>query len=359
MEQKILQRSRWKIPLVETFNYQFHFLIQFCKHNPEFVRELVDDLFPLHLDIFGKHEKTTPLLSEYNWLLTPGIAGKDYFWFFCAVETKLKVFNYEVTNQETFSSENLRIKTDILLDKIISVIERYNLFFGNANEYIDQWLIHWLLCQIEAGTPSLMSPIKQIVFELPFKMLEGLWRELPELEQTLIMKNTETKFKAQGLFRHHKHHFESLDVFMKTFPFKHLPPPMMFDFRHYNIYEDMENYEKMAVKAFKEHIKNYTRRITNAFNENGFKRNNTDDYSRTEWLVIWNKHKVEFLWEILPYIPDFQDVNANNEDESRKAENSLEKAFKKFEKFELPIRPFGRKRKNSKQKTGADSSGKK
>jgi hypothetical protein len=127
----------------------------------------------------------------------------------------------------------------------------------------------------------------------------------------------------------------------------------------FDIRYDADFYEKMAIEAYARHIRSHLNEIKTALKKHGFKRNNADDYSRTEWLVIWNKHKVEFLWEILPYIPDFQDVNANNEGESRKAENSLEKAFKKFEKFELPIRPFGRKRKNSKQKTGADSSGKK
>ena len=352
MEQKIPQRTRWKFPPVETFNYQFHFLKHFTKYNPEFIREMETELFPLHLDIFGRHEKTTPTLSEYNLMIAAMIAEKDYLTFSLQIATKLKVFDYDVRNQEDFSKEKLKNKTDILLDKITSSIKRHNLFFGSDDEDIPLWLTHSVLCQVEAGIPYLITPMRQI-FALPQKMLEDLWRELPELEQTLIMKNQETYYRELGIFDQYKHQFKSLDVFMKTQSFKQLPQPMMFDFREYNIFEDMENYEKMAVKAFKEHIKNYTKRMTKILDEN-FKRNNTDDYSQIEWLVIWNKNKVEYLWEIFPYITDFEKVDLNNTRAKKAAEDRLRKAFNKFEKFDLPVRPFGRKRKKSQQRVDAN-----
>lgn len=356
MEQKNPQRSRWKIPQVETFNYQFHFLNHFSQHTPEFINEMKNDLFPLYLDIFGRHEETTPLLSEHNWMLAVAVAEKNHLLFAMKVQSKLN-FVYEASNQQGFPEETLKNKTDILLDKIIDIIKRHNLFFGGDDENTPLWLAHSVLCQVEAGTPYLIIPLTKIVYELPFQMLEDLWRELPELEQTLIMKNQESYFKEMGDFHFFKHYFESLDIFMKTYPFKTLPQPMMFDFRAYSIYEDVENYEKAAVKAFKEHIKNYTRRMSNALDENGFKRNKTDDYSQTEWLVIWNKHKVEYLWEIIPHIPEFSEVKLSDEIQIKSITDRLRKAFIKFKKFGLPIRPFGKKRKNSKQKIGVNVSG--
>jgi len=241
----------------------------------------------------------------------------------------LSVFNKETINYQEFPQKNLKVKTDILLDKFISIIKRHNLFFGNDDEYIESWLIHSLLCQVEAGIPCLITPMRQIVYELPFEMLEKLWRELPELEQNLIMKNTETKYKELGYFHVLKHQFESLDAFMSQ-PFKTLPPPTMFDFRQYNIYEDMENYEKMAVKAFKEHIKSYTKRIDKSFKENAFKRNKTDDYSQTEWLVLWNKG-IKNKEDIL------KDIGSGGD------ESTINTAFRKFKKHGLPVRKQDKK----------------
>lgn len=354
MEQKILQRSRWKIPQVEIFYYQFYFLNYFSKYNPEFIREMETDLFPLYLDIFGRHEKTTPTLSEYNWMLAVAVAEKDHLLFAVQIQSKLKIV-YEAVNQKSLSEEELKIKTDILLNKITDVLKRHNLFFGSDDENTPFWLAHSMLCQIEAGIPYLITPIRHIVFELPFKMLEALWRELPEIEQALFMKSHETYYNGLSEYHSRKKHFESLDIFMANYPYKTLPAAPMFAFREYNIYEDIENYEKMAVEAYKQHIKNYTKRMTKTLDEN-FKRNNTDDYSQTEWLVIWNKYKFVYLWEIFPYITDFQKVDLNNNKAKKTAEDRLRKAFNKFEMFDLPVRPFGLKRKNSKQKTGANVS---
>lgn len=231
MEQKILKRSKWKIPLLENLYYQSNFIVNFCKHNPEFIRELENDLFPLHLNIFGRHEKTTLSLWQYNQMLAVAIAKKDYGLFFVQVRNKLKIV-YEVVGQASFSEENLRIKTDTLLDKINSIIKRHNLFFGSDDEDIPLWLAHWLLCQAEAGLP-LKTPSAHIVYELPFKMLRELWGELPEIEVEIIMEMEKMYYKQQGNFHHYKYLFKSLDVFMEIVLFKTLPPPRMFNFREY------------------------------------------------------------------------------------------------------------------------------
>lgn len=356
MKQKTLERTYWKIPQVEIFFYQFHFCNYFSKYNPEFIRELENDLMPLHLDIFGKHEQISSTLSEYNWMLTPAISKKDYLAFAEHIETKIKVFGYDLINQKGYSFKKLKINTDNLLDKIISIIERHNLFFGNEVGNIPDWLIHSILCQIEAGIPYLITPLRQIVFELPFEMLRKLWSELPKEDIVLIMYNQENYLRKLGIFNLYKPQFESRKVFLETYLLKTLPPPPFFELRPYNIYEDINHYEKTAVTAFKQHIKNYTNRIKTAFRESKFKRNNKDDYSQTEWLVIWNKNQVTYLWEIFSYIPDFQKVSVNNDKAKRAAEDRLRKAFTKFRKYGLPVRPLKRKRKNSNQKNSANVS---
>jgi hypothetical protein len=329
-QQKIPQRSKSKVPQVEAIYYQSHFIVQFCKHNPDFVKELISDLFPLHLDIFGRHEETTPLLSEWNVMLAAAITEKDNLFFAIQVQSKLK-FVYEIAvDEENFFDEKLKVKTDNLFNKIFDIVERKKLLFETDGDHVLFWLAHWLLCQAEAGSPSLRTPLRQIVDDLPPTMLRELWSELPELEQTLIMKNQETYYRSKGIFDRYKHQFESLEVFMKTQLFKTLPQPAMFDFRAFNIYEDVDHYEKMAVKAFKEHIKNYTERMKNALKENGFKQNKEENYSQTEWLVLWNcgiKSKEEIL----------RDINSDGD------ESTINAAFRKLGKYGLPVRKQNKK----------------
>jgi hypothetical protein len=335
MEPKDLQRSQWKIPVVEAFLYQIHFCNYFNKHNPDFNQEMASDLLPLHFVIFGKHEKTTPSSSEYNWMLSKTIIEKAYLEFFLQIEIKLKTFNFNVINQKDFSKEKLRINTDMLLDKIISIIKRHNLFFGNDDKYIEPWLVHSILCQIEAGIPYITTALRQIFNDLPIDILSKLWQELPELERIYYMKNQEDSYRELGVFDEFKEKFDSVDIFMKTYPFQTLPPPRMFKFRPYNIYENTKNYEKVAVNAFKEHIKNYISRMTNALEQNGFKQNRKENYDQTEWLVLWNsgiKSKQDILI----------DIGSNGD------EGTINRAFRKLKKYGLPVRKRNGKNKSEK-----------
>ncbi|MDQ3633251.1 MAG: hypothetical protein M3405_01910 [Acidobacteriota bacterium] len=347
MEMNITQRPKWKFPLVEAFIYQENFLHYFIKHNPGFWKD-VKNIYQFHFDIFGRHEQMTPRLSEHNWMLTPAISEKDYLFFSNLIETKLRVFNYDVINQNDFSKEKLKVKTDILLNKITDIIERYNLFFGSYhNTFESLWIFHLLICQIETGANQFGLPMRHLAYELPIEMLKGLYRELPELDQNLLVENQKNYYINIGDFQDKKHWFENFDTYIENFPFKTLPQPAMFDVREFNIYEDIKEYEKLAIKAFTEHIKQYTKRMSDALNEYGFKQNQKDDYSQTEWLAIWNKHGFTYLWEIFPYIEDFQNIDSNNKRQKISAEDRLRKAFNKFETFDLPVRPFGKKRKNS------------
>ena len=97
--------------------------------------------------------------------------------------------------------------------------------------------------------------------------------------------------------------------------------------------------------------------MSKAFEENGFKRKHVDNYNKTEWLFILNKYKFEYLWEILEHIPEFNKIILNNKIQVESATDRLRQAFKKCEKFGLPVRSFGKNRKNSKKKMGANVSG--
>ncbi len=68
--------------------------------------------------------------------------------------------------------------------------------------------------------------------------------------------------------------------------------------------------------------------MTNALNENGFKRNKLDDYSQTEWLVLWNKG-IKSKKQIL----EDADIDGTGIDDS-----TINKAFRKLKKYGLPVR---------------------
>jgi hypothetical protein len=355
MEKKILKRSYWKIPAVEEIYYQYYFYGYFIMHNPKFVKEMQDDLIPFYFNIFGRHNEISDEVSWQNWASSNFIAERDYEGFFIQIRMKLEDSDYEVANEKDFTEEKLRKKCNNLLDKILEIIKRYNLSFGATEKEIPRWIIHTILGQIEATTPAFAFPPPQFTF--PREMIQELWKNMIPAQQIYLMNFRKDLIKENSSFKKNEHFFENLDVFFESPIFLINLPPPIHQFRNYDIFEDMKNYEKMAVEAYRKHIKLYLENIKSVFKKYGFKRNKKDEYTQTEWLVIWNKYSFEFLWEIITNIPEFQNTDSNNDDERNKVVDNLRKAFDKFKRFGLPVRPYGNNRKNKKQKMGKNVSG--
>ena len=127
-----------------------------------------------------------------------------------------------------------------------------------------------------------------------------------------------------------------------------IPPPKPFLYEEpYWIYHSFEKYEKEAIEAYREHLHSYFKIIEESFKKYGYKRpqGNSIKYERLKWLVLWNNSVFDYLWEIIQHIPEFYKVDINNLSQKEQTEDKLRKAFKGFERLDLPVRPFGIKRK--------------
>ncbi len=136
-----------------------------------------------------------------------------------------------------------------------------------------------------------------------------------------------------------------------------------FEFDGWRIDRDSKDFEKAAKAAFKNHLRDYIKKTAEQAKAHGYKlATGKNALSNVKWLVYWNNSKVEYLWEILPEIPEFEYIDKIKDEQRKKkvqdaASNKLEKAFKEFERFDLPVRPFGNNRKHLTQKKGGNVSG--
>jgi hypothetical protein len=121
-----------------------------------------------------------------------------------------------------------------------------------------------------------------------------------------------------------------------------LPNPFVFD-EPFSLLGDFKNYEKRAIKAFRQYLHQYFAIVKKSFKKHGHKtlRGDEYDYQQVQRLVIWNISDFECLWEVIQHIPEFYDVDVNEDTETYKCEEKLRKSFKKYEKYDLPVRPYG------------------
>ena len=202
------------------------------------------------------------------------------------------------------------------------------------------------------GKPFVLNTGGHIGSQYPENMLEELWQKYSEEEW---IKALELKIRWQS---NSEEPFDSItqrviDRYKENIhPPRFLPPAETFQFfPFYDIlFCSFEDYEKVAVNAYRKHIKAYLDEIKCALQKHGFKRMKTEDYKQIHRLVIWNQHEFKYLWEIIPYIPEFEKVDTNNERQVKSVVDVLRKSFQKFEELNLPVRPYGNKRKNNNSK---------
>lgn len=126
--------------------------------------------------------------------------------------------------------------------------------------------------------------------------------------------------------------------------------PVTFEIGGWRIDRDSKDFEKAAKAAFENHLRDYIKRTAKQAKAGGYKlATGKIDLDAVKWLVLWNKYEFEYLAGIIQPIRDYCDVNVSVD--------TVRKAFKKFEKLDLPVRPFGKNRKNLTRKTGGNVSG--
>lgn len=112
-----------------------------------------------------------------------------------------------------------------------------------------------------------------------------------------------------------------------------IPKPRPFTYEEdYWIYYPFEHYEGLAVEAYKKHLREYFAVVKETLKANGFAEHRGDQYKyeRLKWLVHWNLtqcSKDQLLQKIA--------VETNNDEIDL---STVNKAFKKFATYELPLR---------------------
>jgi len=351
---KARPRSHWKIPAFESYAYKSHYCGFFSANNPEFSNRIQKDLFPIFQDIFGEH-RTNPALAEFEVpILAYPILEKDCESFCQSIQV--------LKQNSKLSFEELEKKGIRFINNFHKILEEFKLFDENYGYETNEWLCYALFFTVYSGSiylrPMPTSPYPLFSQE----MLVELWEMFPLDFRNLVKNRAYLRHKKTGSAKFNKvldSHFQSWET-LKDTPFfpMHLPNFfLMFD--SYDVFEDLQDYEKRATKFFNDALQAYLKIIQHTLKKHGYRPNKSDNYSQIEWLVIWNKYQVEYLWEIIPYIPEFSKVDPSNKIEAVNTSDKLRQAFKKCGNFGLPVRPFGKKRKNKTQKIGSNVSGKK
>ncbi len=110
-----------------------------------------------------------------------------------------------------------------------------------------------------------------------------------------------------------------------------IPHPDAFQYQEsLSLFFSFEEYEEKAIEAYRQHLKRYFTIIHQSLKEHGYKsgRGKPHDYTRVKWLVWWNVKK----WckdKILDELA---------KDEIYLDLSTIDKAFRKFKHYELPVR---------------------
>jgi hypothetical protein len=337
MEKVPRSRSHWKIERFERSEFKAKFCFYFNEIFPDFGKEIKNELFPLYLKIFGK-----PLEKEYARAIST-ISPQSYF----LLKRDYESLSFEVEFRSKQSeTSNALIKTNCrnFIDKSHEILNKYRLISDKYDFAANRWLIHSFYCSVATGKSVLIKETDTIYVDFSKELMADLWKDLPKNQKDKVLEETAQYFKKETLLpeRYEESYgqfLENWETYFDSFlsP-KFLPPPISFDFESYDLWEDLKQYEERAVEAYREHLKKYLQTIQEALKKHDFKRNKKEDYEQVKWLILWNKYDFEELADMVPVISDYCKINVSYD--------AVRKAFNKLKKYNLPIRPYGKKRKN-------------
>ncbi len=105
-------------------------------------------------------------------------------------------------------------------------------------------------------------------------------------------------------------------------PFFYNPP--------YSIDFPLKYYEKKAVEAYRQHLRNYLNILEESYKKFGYKLNRRPyDYTRLLWLVWWNIKQ----WTLEKILQEIGDTTGQYP-----SQETITKAFKNFKEYDLPLR---------------------
>src|SRR5260370_66615 len=187
--------------------------------------------------------------------------------------------------------------------------------------------------EFENLVSQLLSQFRLLFFEKLIKRfhLETEWLCLSAF---LAIQEAKSKLEMPWVYTMHSYpiemlqelHRDELDSSIMSFFLRSaLPLHKGFQFnKPFGIHDKAEEYEERAVDAYREHLTKYVREMQQALLSHGYKlMRRRNDYSRVEWLVRWTVQS----WTV-PQIAS--EYNAQ--------ESTIWKAFKSFEKYDLPVR---------------------
>ncbi|HMQ04877.1 MAG TPA: hypothetical protein PKD26_13235 [Pyrinomonadaceae bacterium] len=322
--------------------YYLEYFRYFITLNPAYPKDLRETLFPLFLEIYGSHRS-----GEYEaytkdcFYQAVHLVREENDWFYFNVKQDLKAEDGEM----------LEKKCVAFCEAFRSFLEKYRLYNSGFSEVSNHALAHVIYFAVFIGEPNVINAGGMLQSSYPEDLLEKLWSKFPKDEWVRLFEK-KLKYVLQS------EELSGIDLQLleeykreQHVP-RYLPPAENFQFfpPYDNLLGSFAEYEEKAVGAFRDHIRAYLKELKEELANHGIKRYKAEDPSQIHRLVIWNQHDFEHLWEVIEHIPEFSRVDVRNDRQVRSAVDTLRKSFTKLERFNLPVRPFGKKRKNSDRK---------
>lgn len=308
-------QPHWKLNQYEFLNYFSSYISFFNDLEVKFCVQMKNEIVPLYLEIFGSEQ-------NYNSAQLTNISETT-----CLLKQESdKFYNLIYDVSVIKDKEILQRKCKEFTVKFLQILKQYKLYDERYYESINLWLAHSVYSAARLNYAQLIIPPALIPATFSEELLDELWKDL----------SPQQWIEAELLrFEEIDANQSEIDYYVQN-PFRPnvLPPAKSFQFVTYDIFLDMRQYEKMAMEAYRKHIKAYLQEIQNALKKHGWKRNKSEDYDRVHWLVLWNKFNFQYLWEIIQPIEEYCGVYVNVE--------TVRKAFNKFKKLGLPVKPFGK-----------------
>jgi hypothetical protein len=193
---------------------------------------------------------------------------------------------------------------------------------------------------------SSLANFRRMFFE-DFILKFHLDREWLCLSAFLSIQEGKTKLEMPHTFTMHRYPIEllrelygerddksSLCYFPTGLPYPNeLPRPPAFQYdQSFHVYSNAGEYEAAAISAYGEHIRTYVEAMQRLLRSHGYKlKRRNVNYSRIKWLVRWTIQG----WT-MKQILDEHTENESGPDAID--ESTVWKAFKSFDKYDLPVR---------------------
>ncbi|HQU85613.1 MAG TPA: hypothetical protein PKY59_20935 [Pyrinomonadaceae bacterium] len=331
-------KLEWSNFGIQVTRYYTEYFRHFITLNPSYIEDLKNILFPLFLEIYECHQNFEEVtLGKHCFYQAVNLVNKDIFAFhiYARHSADIRKDEHHFENCCKFVKE------------FLSFLKKYHLYNEGFSDVANHALASIVYYAVFKGEPYALNYAQTVTPSYPKALLEEMWGKRQKadwvkfIEKKILSNypaNAEIDEHDQNIIDRYKQNIEIPRILPPAESFQFYPP--------YDLFLSFKEYEENAVEAYRKHILSYLEEVKTKLKKHGIKRFKRDDYSQIKRLVIWNQHNFEKLWEILPYIPEFENIDPNNEIQVKTAVDVLRKSFKKYESFNLPVRPYGKKRKN-------------